>query len=107
MDNLDELRQKRMQELQQQAIAAENQQRMQQEMEMQKKQAMIQILTPEAKNRLTNLRLTKPEFVDQVELQLIQLVQSGKVQNKITDDQLKILLQKLTPKKRDINITRR
>jgi len=107
MSDIDELRQRRMQELQQQAMAAENQQRMQQELEMQKRQAMIQILTPEAKNRLANLKLTKPEFVDQIELQLIQLVQSGQVKSKITDEQLKALLQRLTPQKRNINITRK
>ncbi|MDR2623489.1 MAG: DNA-binding protein [Methanobrevibacter sp.] len=107
MTDLDELRQKRMAELQQQAIAAENQQKMQQELEMQKKQAMIQILTPEARNRLNNLKLTKPDFVNQVELQLIQIVQSGTVKNKITDDQLKDLLKRVSGTKREINIRRK
>ncbi|KZX12921.1 DNA-binding protein [Methanobrevibacter curvatus] len=107
MSELDEIRQRRMQELQQQAIAQENQQRMAQELEVQKRQAMVQILTPEARSRLTNLRLTKPEFVDQIEMQLIQLVQSGQVKSKITDDQLKDLLRRLTAPKRDINITRK
>jgi programmed cell death protein 5 len=96
-----------MAELQQQAAAAEQQQRAQQEMEAQLKRAMVQILTPEARARLTNLRLTKPEFVTQIELQLVQLVQSGGVKNQITDDQLKELLRRLSPQKRDINITRK
>lgn len=115
MSDLDELRRKRMQELQQQAAANENQQvqqqmqqqQMQQEMEAQKKQLMMQILTPEARSRLANLRLTKPEFVEQIELQLIQLAQSGRVQDKITDEQLKVLLKQLSGQKRDINITRK
>ncbi|MCL2115522.1 MAG: DNA-binding protein [Methanobrevibacter sp.] len=111
MSDLEELRRKRMEELQKQAIASENQQiqqqQMQQEMEMQKKQIMMQILTPEARSRLANIRLTKPEFVDQIELQLIQLAQSGRVQNKITDEQLKDLLKSLSGRKRDINITRK
>jgi programmed cell death protein 5 len=96
-----------MEELQQQAMVAENQQKMQQEMEVQKKQAMIQILTPEARDRLNNLRLTKPDFVNQIELQLIQIVQSGSVKNKITDDQLKDLLRRVSGSKREINIRRR
>jgi programmed cell death protein 5 len=78
---------------------------MRQEMEMQKKQAMMQILTPEARSRLANIRLTKPEFVDQIELQLIQLAQMGRVQSKITDDQLKELLKKVAGQKREINIS--
>jgi len=111
MSDLDELRRKRMEELQRQAVASENQQiqqqQMQQEMEMQKRQIMMQILTPEARSRLANIRLTKPEFVDQIELQLIQLVQSGGVQNKITEAQLKDLLKRLSGQKREINITRK
>lgn len=100
-----------MQELQQQAAAqqqapdAQSQEQMRREMEAQKRQAMMQILTPEARSRLANLRLTKPEFVDQIEMQLIQLAQMGRVQSKITDEQLKELLRKLAGQKRDINIT--
>jgi programmed cell death protein 5 len=101
-----------MQQLQQQQAAqqsqesAESQDQMRREVESQKRQAMMQLLTPEARARLTNIRLTKPEFVDQIELQLIQLAQAGRVQSKITDDQLKELLRKLAGQKRDIKITR-
>lgn len=115
MSDLDELRRKRMQELQQQAAANENQQaqqqmqqqQMQQEMEAQKRQLMMQILTPEARSRLANLRLTKPEFVEQIEIQLIQLSQSGRMKGKITDDQLKVLLKQISGQKREINISRK
>jgi programmed cell death protein 5 len=96
-----------MAELQQQAIANENQQKMQQELEMQKKQTMIQILTPEARDRLGSLRLTKPDFVNQIELQLIQIAQSGNLRSKITDDQLKDLLKRVSGTKREINIRRK
>lgn len=109
MSDIEELRRKRMQQLQQQAAQqsseAESQERMNRELEAQKKQAMMQILTPEARSRLANLRLTRPEFVDQIELQLIQLAQMGRVKAKITDEQLKELLKKLAGQKRDINIT--
>lgn len=90
---------------QQQNVDAESQERMHQEMEMQKKQAMMQILTPEARSRLANIRLTKSEFVDQIELQLIQLAQMGRIQSKITDEQLKELLKKVSGQKREINIS--
>jgi programmed cell death protein 5 len=106
-EDIEELRRKRIQELQQRAAASESQEQMRKELEMQKKQIMIQILTPEARSRLANIRLTKPEFVEQIELQLIQLAQSGRIQSKITDEQLKELLKKLTGKKRDINIIRK
>jgi len=107
LSDLEEIRRKRMQELQQQAANSENQEQARQEMEMQKKQVLMQILTPEARSRLANLRLTKPEFVDQIEVQLIQLAQMGRVQSKIDDNQLKELLKKVSGPKREINITRR
>jgi programmed cell death protein 5 len=115
MSDIDELRRKRMEELQQQAdqqaaqqsADAQSQEKMRREMEAQKRQVLMQLLTPEARSRLTNLRLTKPEFVDQIELQLIQLAQMGKIKSKITDEQLKQLLRQLTSQKRDINITRK
>lgn len=107
MSDIEELRRKRMQELQKRAAESETQEQMRQEFEVQKKQVIMQILTPEARSRLANLRLTKPEFVEQIELQLIQLAQMGRVQSKITDEQLKELLKKLSGKKRDISITRK
>jgi programmed cell death protein 5 len=110
MTDIDEIRRKRMQQMQQQAAQQQSSEaeseHMRREMETQKKQAMMQLLTPEARARLANIRLTKPEFVDQIELQLIQLAQAGRVQSKITDDQLKELLRKLIGQKRDIKISR-
>jgi programmed cell death protein 5 len=110
MTDIDEIRRKRMQQMQQQAAQqsseAESQEHMRREMETQKKQAMMQLLTPEARARLANIRLTKPEFVDQIEIQLIQLAQAGRVQSKITDDQLKELLRKLIGQKRETKISR-
>ena len=100
MTDIDEIRRKRMQQLQQNnklirnLQKPESQEQMRSEIETQKRQAMMQLLTPEARARLANIRLTKPEFVDQIEIQLIQLAQAGRVQSKITDDQLKELLRK-------------
>jgi len=107
LSDIEDIRRKRMQELQQKAAESEVQEQARQELEMQKKQVLMQILTPEARGRLANLRLTKPEFVEQVELQIIQLAQMGRIQSKINDEQLKELLKKLTGQKREINITRR
>lgn len=111
MSDIEELRRKRMQELQQQAAAqqaaSQEQEQARRELEAQKRQAMMQILTPEARSRLANLRLTKPEMVDQIELQLIQLAQMGRIKSKITDEQLKELLKNLAGQRREINITRK
>ncbi|RLG09912.1 MAG: DNA-binding protein, partial [Thaumarchaeota archaeon] len=61
--------------------------------------------TPEARQRLANLRLIKPELVAQLEEQLIQLANSGRVRLPITDDELKAILSKLTSR-RSIRIRR-
>jgi len=64
-------------------------------------------LTTEARNRLSNLKLTKQELVQQIEMQLIQSAQSGSLRGKVTDEQLKVLLKQISGQKRDINITRK
>ena len=68
---------------------------------------LMQILEPEARERLNTIKLTKPEFAKAVEQQLVMLSQSGRLRGRITDDQLKALLQQLVPEKKDYNITRR
>ena len=114
MDELEELRRKRMAELQQQQANQQQameqqveQERMQQEFEQQKKQILMQILTPEARSRLTNLRLTKPELVNNIEIQIIQSAQAGSLKGKVTDEQLKVLLSQLAGQKRKTSITRK
>ena len=91
------------QQLAQQQLA----QQQQQEMQAQLKQAMKQVLTPEARSRLDNIRLTKPELVQQIEIQLLQSAQAGSLRGKVTDEQLKVLLKNLMGQKREIKISRR
>ncbi|MDD5142935.1 DNA-binding protein [Methanoregula sp.] len=109
-DELAELRRRRMAQLQQQAG---DQQAMQEELERQQKMKsqiqiiLMQVLEPEARERLNTIKLTKPDFAGAVEQQLVALAQSGRLQKKITDAQLKELLRQLAPAKRDYSITRR
>ena len=109
-DELSELRKRRMAQMQQQAG---DQQAMAEELERQQKQKsqiqmlLMQVLDPDARERLNTIKLTKPEFASSVEQQLISLAQSGRLKNKITDAQLKELLRQLAPARRDYSITRR
>ncbi|MEN6443716.1 MAG: DNA-binding protein [Methanoregula sp.] len=109
-DELSEIRQRRMAQLQQQA---QNQQSMQAELEQQERvksqiqMVLMQALEPNARERLNTIKLTKPEFAGAVEQQLVQLAQSGRLKQKITDAQLKELLRQIAPAKRDYSITRK
>jgi programmed cell death protein 5 len=109
-DELSEIRQRRMAQLQQQA---QNQQAMQAELEQQERvksqmqMVLMQVLEPNARERLNTIKLTKPEFAGSVEQQLVQLAQSGRLKQKITDAQLKELLRQIAPAKRDYSITRK
>jgi programmed cell death protein 5 len=82
---------------------AEEEERLRREAERQA--AMRVILTPEARQRLANLRLVKPELVAQLEEQLIQLANSGRVPLPITDEALKEILARITSK-REMRIRR-
>jgi len=109
-EELERLRRKRLQELQKEEElqqSLEDQEAQQQEFEEQKKQILRSILTPKAKERLTNIKLSRPQIAEQIENQLIALAQSGRLNQKINDEQLRQLLARIIPKKRDINIERR
>jgi programmed cell death protein 5 len=105
-DELDALRKRRMLELQQRMADEQKQAQAQQQLEGQKQALLRRILTPEARRRLTNLNMVKPEFTQQLELQLIQLAQQGRINLPITDEQLKELLVKLQSGRRDYKIRR-
>ena len=106
-DELEVLRQRKMQELQVQAQQQAAVQEQQKRLDAEKQMLMRQLLTPEARERLANLRMTRPDVVESVENQLIMLVQSGRITQQIDDYTLRQILRKVMPQKRDIKIERR
>ena len=108
-DELAELRRRKLEQLQRQSMdqhTMEEQLQRQNQAEAQIHHVLLQILEPEARERLANIKLTKPEFARGIEQQLVALAQSGRLKQKITDAQLKELLRQLVPEKKEWNIRR-
>ena len=72
----------------------------------QKEIMLKQILSSEARLRLNNVKMVKPELANLVENYLIGLSTQGKTQGQITDDQLKQVLLSAQQPKREFKINR-
>jgi programmed cell death protein 5 len=109
MDDIEAIRKKKLRDLQQQpTYSQENfEETQQKEYNEQKKIILRAILTDDARERLGRIKAARPELAENLENQLIMLAQSGRLKNKINDEQLRDLLSKILPKKRDITIRRR
>jgi len=105
-EELEALRKKRMLELQRRLTQEQQRVQAEQQIEMQKQAILRRVLTSEARQRLNNLKMVKPQFAEQLELQLIQLAQQNRINIPMTDEQLKEILTKLQSQRRDIKIRR-
>jgi programmed cell death protein 5 len=109
MDELEAIRARKLQALAQQQMQQNYQEQKQQQ---QIQQALAQIdalvrkfLTPDAQDRLANLKLVDPELVQKLKMYLAQLYANGQVKQ-MNDDQLKSILIKLKASQREITIKR-
>lgn len=104
-DELDEIRKRKLLSMQNR-MSDERQNQAEQQIEAQKQALLKQILSTEARQRLNNLKMIKPEFAEQIEMQLIQMAQTGKLPIPLSDAQLKQILVQLQSRKRETKITR-
>ena len=104
-DELEAIRQRKLAELQQQAAQEQVAEQQASEVQAQKEAILRKILTPEARSRLSNIRMVKPQLAEQIEMQLIQLASSGRLKEQVSDEQLKALLQQLQGRERERKVT--
>ena len=65
-----------------------------------------QLLSSEARLRLNNVKMVKPELANMVENYLLGLASQGRTQGQITDEQLKQILLSAQQPKKDFKINR-
>ncbi|HEX2014257.1 MAG TPA: DNA-binding protein [Nitrososphaera sp.] len=72
------------------------------------RQRVLQVLLdPQARQRLMNIRLVKPELAAAVENYLINAASSGRLNKTLTDDDLKQLLIRIQQPKKEFKFDRR
>ena len=109
-DELDRIRKRKLEEMQRSAqenqMGEENRRQSDQE-EARRQQVLRQILSSEARERLNTLKLVRPDLVDNVENQLVQLAGMGRINRVIGDEELKNILSRLIGNQHETKIERR
>ena len=109
-EELERLRQEKMEKLREQQQGqggGEAQEAQRQQAEAQKKALLRQHLTDGARKRLNTVKMSKPQFGEKVEQQVIALARSGRIQGKIDEEKMKDLLSELKPDSKSFDIERR
>ncbi len=89
---LEELRKRKLLELQKQLEEEERKKQLQAEIEARKQALLRRILSEKARERLANLKLVKPQLAQAAEDIIIQLVQAGRLPVPVSDEQVKAIL---------------
>jgi programmed cell death protein 5 len=66
------------------------------QIEEMKKRILVTILSKDAYERLSRVRVANPELANQADLYLLQIYQAGKLPNRVTDEQMKEILRALS-----------
>jgi len=76
------------------------------QLKAQKETMLKQVLSADARLRLNNVRMVKPDLADLVENYILNLSVQGKISGQISDDQLKQILLSAQQPKRDFKFNR-
>lgn len=109
MSEIEEIKKRKLQEMmhQQEETPQQNEEGLQLQQQIAQLEAIVKPrLTKEALERYGNLKLAHQDKAMQALVLLAQTFQSGQI-NHVNDEQLKELLKRLTPKKKNFDIRRR
>jgi len=113
-DRLEELREQKMQELREQAQGGQGgqdreaaQEAAREQAEAQQEAMLKQYLTDGARQRLNAVEMSKPDFAEKAKKQILALAQSGRIQDRIDEEQMRDLLKELQPESKSFDIRRR
>ena len=76
------------------------------QLKAQKEMMLKQVLATDARLRLNNVRMVKPDLADLVENYILNLTAQGKITGQISDEQLKQILLSVQQPKRDFKFNR-
>ena len=76
------------------------------QLKAQKEIMLKQVLSGDARLRLNNVRMVKPDLAELVENYILNLSVQGKISGQISDEQLKQILSSAQQPKRDFKINR-
>jgi len=99
-EELNELKRRRLQDLSSSYYSKKAQEK---QIEEERRNILREILEPDARARLDNLRIVRPDFTELIENQLIALYQQGRI-SRVSDEQLKALLYNLSSRQKNTTI---
>ena len=76
------------------------------QLKAQKEMMLKQVLATDARLRLNNVRMVKPDLADLVENYILNLTVQGKITGQVSDEQLKQILSSAQQPKRDFKFNR-
>jgi len=106
-EELERIKMEKLLQLQRQMEEEKLKEEMEIQRELTKKTILSQILEPKARERLATVKLAYPDIATQIENELVYLAQAGKIRHQLSDEELKSILRRIMPKKKDIRIVRR
>jgi programmed cell death protein 5 len=111
MNDIDNIRKKKLEEFQKKYIAQQRKE-LKQQIQLQQQIEMLenvarQFMTAEAISRYGNLKAAHPEKAIQAVAIIAQAAESGQLTKKLDDESFKKLLLQMTPEKREFKLNRK